>query len=186
MSRKLRHAPAGALDRPIFFDTNVLVYAYEPSDAARHGRALAVVAEAMNADRFVVSTQVMQEFYNVVLRRRLLAPADALAFLRLVAEHTVVPADAGSVLRALALQLRCGISVWDALVVQAALDAGCGTLFTEDLQDGQRFAAESDAARAVTVVNPFAMGAPAVHEPPVPYAVVASSRRLRAPSPSRP
>ncbi len=185
MNRSLRGQPAGVLERPIFFDTNVLVYAYEPVDADRNARAVAVVAEAMNAARFVVSTQVMQEFYNVVLRRRLLAPTDALAFLRLMTEHTVVPADAGSVLRALALQQRQGISVWDALIVQAALDAGCGTLMTEGLQDGQRFDAASDAGMTVIVVNPFATGAPAVHEPRPPYADAPPSRRRRA-TPRRP
>lgn len=182
MSRAPRQAAAGVLELPIFFDTNVLVYAYERKDAARQQRALAVVAEAMSGSRLVVSAQVMQEFYNVVLRRRLLAPPDALAFLRLLAEHTVVPADAGSVLRAFALQQRCQLSVWDALIVQSALDAGCATLFSEDMQDGQRFEAAGGRAALVTVVNPFAADAPApgpaVHEPRPAYAA-APSRRTR-------
>lgn len=175
MSRATRYPTADVLELPIFFDTNVLVYAYERKDAARQERALAVVAEAMKGSRLVVSAQVMQEFYNVVLRRRLLAPLDALAFLRLLAEHTVVPADAGSVLRAIALQQRCHLSVWDALIVQSALDAGCATLFSEDMQNGQRFEATGDRAAAVTVVNPFAadvpVPGPAVHEPRPAYAV---------------
>lgn len=183
MSRPLRQAATGPLEQPIFFDTNVLVYAYEPKDAARQERALAVVAEAMKGSRFVVSAQVMQEFYNVVLRRRLLAPPDALAFLRLLAEHTVVGADAGSVLRAFALQQRCHLSVWDALIVQSALDAGCATLFSEDMQHGQRF--EATDAAAVTVVNPFAADAPfpvpAVHEPRPAYAVAPTNRSRSMP-----
>ncbi len=193
MSRSLRRAPvvdaAAVFDRPIFFDTNVLVYSYEPHDRARRERALAVIAEAMKTSRFVISAQVMQEFYNVVLRRRFLAPPDALAFLRLLADHTVVPANADSVLRALALQQRCRISVWDALVVQSALDAGCATLFSEDLQDGQRFETAGDRAASVTVVNPFASDAagfgPAAYEPRRAY-VVAPPRRKTQTSRNQP
>lgn len=166
---------ADVLERPIFFDTNVLVYAYGPDDPTRRQRALLLIREAMREGRCVISTQVMQEFFSVVLRRNFISPADALDVLRGLAEYQVVPASAGSVLRAVALQQRVRLSIWDALIVQAALDAGCGTLFTEDLQDGQRFAALGDGATTVTVVNPFAAGVPApgpaVHEPQRTYAV---------------
>ncbi len=169
-----RAAAADVLERPIFFDTNVLVYAYGPDDPARRQRALLLIREAMREGRCVISTQVMQEFFSVVLRRNFISPADALDVLRGLAEYQAVPANAGSVLRAVALRQRVRVSIWDALIVQAALDAGCGTLFTENLQDGQRFAAVGDAA-TVTVVNPFAAGAPApglaVHEPQRTYAV---------------
>jgi predicted nucleic acid-binding protein len=40
------------------------------------------------------------------------------------------------------------LSFYDALIVAAAVDAGCLVLFTEDLQDGRKFG-------AVTVENPF-------------------------------
>lgn len=164
-------------DAPIFFDSNVLVYGYDPHENDRRERALGLIAEAMRTRRFTASTQVMQEFYNTVLRRRFLAPADALGFLELIAGHTVVHADADSVLRAIALQHRYRTSVWDALIVQAALDAGCATLFSEDMQDGQRFAAIGDASMTVTVINPFAPGypalGPAVHEPRSAYVISA-------------
>ena len=58
-------------------------------------------------------------------------------------------ADADSVRRGLALSQRYRLSSWDGLIVQAALDSGCTTLFTEDLQAGQRFG-------ELEVVNPFA------------------------------
>lgn len=180
MNRLPPRAATGPLEQPIFFDTNVLVYAYDPKDVVRKERALAIIAEAMKGARFVVSAQVMQEFYNVVLRRRLLAPPEALAFLRLLAEHTVVAANAASVLRAFDLQQCCRLSVWDALIVQAALDGHCATLFSEDMQDGQQFVAMGDRAAAVTVVNPFATDAPthdpAVHEPKATYAVTPRTR----------
>ena len=50
---------------------------------------------------------------------------------------------------AMALQQRAGISFWDAMVVEAAANAGCDRLYSEDLNARQRFG-------AVEVVNPFA------------------------------
>ena len=171
------------LERPIFFDTNVVVYAYGPDDPSRRQRALSLVREAMREDRFVISTQVMQEFYNVIRQRNFLSPGDALDVLRGLAGYRVERSSSESVLRAVALQQRCKVSIWDALIVQAALDSGCGTLFTEDLQHGQRFAADGDAARTVTVLNPFATDAPstglAVHEALPMYAVERPLRHKR-------
>jgi len=180
---------ADALRLPIFFDTNVLVYAYDPDEPARRQRALWLIREAMRESRFVISTQVMQEFFSMMLRRHFLPAPRALDVLRELAEHPVVPASGGSVLRAAALQQRSRLSIWDALIVQAALDAGCGTLFTEDLQNGQRFAATGDAPATVTVIDPFASGGPspglAVHEPRAAYGAAAPKpkRPTRRPAP---
>jgi len=170
------------LERPIFFDTNVLVYGYDPHDPARRQRALQIVREAMSEDRCVISTQIMQEFYNVVVRKKgFLSPADALDVLRGLAEYRVERASAESVLRGIVLQQRTRLSIWDALIVQAALDAGCATLFTEDLQNGQRFAAIDNPARTVTIVDPFAAGAiPAVHETRQSYLVAAPKHKATA------
>ncbi|MEO7851006.1 MAG: PIN domain-containing protein, partial [Rubrivivax sp.] len=96
-----------------------------------------------------VSTQVLQESYVSLIRKNRLEPAHALRLVDAVAANHVVPADAASVLRGLKLSQRYGLSAWDGLIVQAALDSGCTTLYTEDLQAGQRFG-------QLEVVNPFA------------------------------
>jgi predicted nucleic acid-binding protein len=61
----------------------------------------------------------------------------------------VVDNAPGLLVAAVGLQERTRISFWDALVVQAALDAGCDRLYSEDLNAGQRFG-------SLLVVNPFA------------------------------
>jgi predicted nucleic acid-binding protein len=165
-----------------FFDTNVIVYAYDATAPAKQKRARATIEAAMKADRFIISTQVMQEFYNVAARRRLMSAQHAAQLLRHLAEHTVVPANAESVLRALSLQQRHTLSVWDALIVQAALDAGCAVLYSEDLQEGRRFDAAGGAQPALQVVNPFndawpVPTPPAVHESRPSYRVAAKKRR---------
>jgi predicted nucleic acid-binding protein len=61
---------------------------------------------------------------------------------------TVVENTKELLLRALALQAQARLSFWDAMIVQAAIDAGCDCLYSEDLNAGQRFG-------SVVLVNPF-------------------------------
>lgn len=163
----------------LFFDTNILVYAQDSAVPFKRKRALEAMNAAMAADRFVISTQVMQEFYGVALRKQWMTPAHAENLLGRFAEHTVVPASADSVLRGVSLQQRHRLSIWDALIVQAALDAQCTVLYSEDLQAGQRFELAGGAGPELLVVNPFTADpeAPAVHESQAPYRVAAKKRR---------
>lgn len=136
----------------VFLDTNVVVYAFDRDAGARRDRAIAVLASAQ-AGSHVVSAQVLQEFYNAVTRKlaRPLPGPDAEAAVRVLARLTVVPADAALVLAALELRRRFQLALWDALIVQAALDGGCDRLLTEDLQAGMRFG-------DLVVENPFGEG----------------------------
>lgn len=149
----------------VFADTNVLVYACDPAEQGKCRIAVDLLREAVHGQGLVLSTQVLQEFYVTVLRRQLLAPADALRALRAWSQNAaVVPAGAELLLQAAELQQRLRISYWDALVVQAALQSGCTTLFTEDLHHGLR-------VDGLEVVNPFLSAA---HEDRAPYRVVSS------------
>lgn len=171
---------------PVFFDTNVIVYAHDTADAVRGEGARQLLFEAMRQRKLVISSQVMQEFYSVVVRKQWMRPEDALIALRMLAEHTVVPASADSVLRAIGLRQRYRVSVWDALIVQAALDASCEVLFSEDLQHGQTFEQVPGVTGgpSVRVVNPFAVpGAepqsPAMHGASPVYATAPKTARAR-------
>lgn len=144
----------------VFFDSNVVVYALDPGEPAKRAIAEALIVQHAHAGRLVTSTQVMQETFNTLTRKKRLDAARALDFVRLLAMHRVIGSSAQFVVHALDLSLRARLSVWDALIVQAALDAGCTTLLSEDLQAGQRF-------DTLEVVNPFA---PAVHETAAAYA----------------
>jgi len=142
-----------------FFDTNVIVYALDASSDPRHPMADELVARHLLDGTLWISTQVLQETYSALVTKKGVAGATVLEGLRAFAPQRIVGATPGSVLRALDLGLSHRLSVWDALIVQAALDAGCTTLLSEDLQHGRRFG-------RLEVVNPFA---PAVHEPPAAY-----------------
>jgi predicted nucleic acid-binding protein len=126
-----------------FFDTNVFVYAF--LDVEKRERALAVLATGGT-----ISVQVLNEFVNVAHRKhRRSWPdiEDALTVLRAYFTD-VAPLTIETHETAVALARDHGLSLYDALIVAAALGAGCDTLFSEDLQHGRAFG-------RLTVVNPF-------------------------------
>lgn len=119
----------------VFVDTNIWVYAHlHTRDDARHARALGLVSEATG---LTISPQVVAEYYSVMLRN---AQPDARiqANLRAIFARTLLqPADARLLSSALAIRSRYGFSFWDCQIVAAALEGGCESLWTEDLQSGQ-------------------------------------------------
>lgn len=132
-----------------FFDTNVLVCSQDPREPRKREIARALIGEAIGADAFVLGTQVLVEFYAACVRRKLLGPSDALSLVRLWSEHDTVSQTPELIVRGLMLHQAHSISMWDALVVQAALDARCDVLLSEDLQHGRRFG-------DLEIRNPFA------------------------------
>lgn len=133
----------------IFADTNILVYASDSSEGQKCELAVELLREATHGRSLVLSTQVLQEFYSTVLRKQLLSGPEALEILRDWSDQAVVvPTTTELVLQAIGLQQRMRLSIWDALIVQAALQAGCRTLFTEDLHNGLKIG-------DLEIVNPF-------------------------------
>jgi predicted nucleic acid-binding protein len=135
---------------PSFVDTNVLIYAEDRDAKAKHAVARDLLLELWNTRDGVVSVQVLQEFYVNVTKKlkRPLAPARALEIVEEYLTWTVVENTGRLLVAAVALQQKHKLSFWDSMVVQAAIQSGCDTLFSEDLNAGQRIG-------SVTIVNPF-------------------------------
>ncbi len=131
-----------------FLDTNVLVYAFDDDEPAKQARARELLRRGPDA---VISTQVMLEWYSVVTSNfSPPMPADVAGrVLASLAELDVIPADAELVVRAAETSSTHRISIWQAMIIEAAGVAGCETLFSEDLSDGASI-------RGVTIRNPFA------------------------------
>jgi len=131
-----------------FFDTNVLIYADDKSAPAKQRRALDLVAEHRRAGTGVVSMQVLQEYFVTVTRKLGVDARVARRKVELLAEFDVAAPDVLDILAAIDLHRLHEFSFWDALIWRAAKQAGCGVLFTEDMQEGR----EIDGLR---VINPF-------------------------------
>jgi predicted nucleic acid-binding protein len=132
-----------------FIDTNVLVYAHDRADEAKHDRAIAVLAD-LSPSELIISTQVLNEFYVVTTRpgKELLSKAEAREIVKALSWTTVEPVDADLVRRAIDLHAAHALSYWDSLVVAAAKRAGCARILTDDLDDGT-------VIDGVRVENPF-------------------------------
>ncbi len=133
-----------------FFDTNVLVYAFDRGDARRQAIASKLLQERLKANTGVLSLQVLQEFYVVATRkiRVPLAPSVARAAIGDFLRFHVVEPTAVHLLEAIDVSIAHVLSFWDALVVVTAATSGCSLLYSEDLADGTT-------VRDVRIENPF-------------------------------
>ncbi len=133
-----------------FVDTNILVYAHDFGTGAKHQRARALIEKLWSSGDGVLSTQVLQELC-VNLRRKAARPLLVEETRRLIEDYSswdVVVNTSESVLQALTIELRYKISIWDALILQAAGSSGATVLYSEDLGEGQTYG-------SVRVVNPL-------------------------------
>ncbi len=127
-----------------FLDTNVLIYAFTSDPRA-------AVAQALLEHGGVISVQVLNEFANVARRKLGMGWAElraALAAVRALC-RTIVPLDLTVHDTAVRLAERYGATIFDALIIGAALHAGCDTVLSEDMQDGMAVDGR------LLVVNPF-------------------------------
>jgi predicted nucleic acid-binding protein len=127
-----------------FIDTNVLLYLLS-ADAKKADQVEETLAAGIT-----ISVQVLNEFAAVALRKLGMTVAevrDALESIMVICK--VLPITVETHKRGLQIVERYRFAVYDALIIAAALNAGCSTLYTEDLQDGQVI------DDVLTIRNPF-------------------------------
>lgn len=137
-----------------FIDTNVFVYLFDETDDEKRRRAETIVYRALADGTGCISFQVVQEALNVVIRKLDATPANA----RQLLDDVLLPLwriDPSPSLyrRGLHVQTRYHFTFYDGLIVAGALEAGCRTLYSEDMQHSQRIA-------GLTIVDPFRVSDP--------------------------
>ncbi len=144
MPAELRRAKS-VVER-IFLDSNVLLYAYSETDP--HKRQIARgLADEHGA---VVSTQILSEFANVVLRKFRMSPPDARQRVaELAARCDVIAVTPAVIMDAIRVHERFGFGFFDSQVIAAALAAGATTLYSEDRHHGQTIDGQ------LRIVSPF-------------------------------
>ena len=129
---------------PAFLDTNIFVYGHTQGDRSEVARFLAT-------EPYTISVQVLNEFANVALRKlRLPWPIvePALADMAEVAS-AVLPLTMLTHQRGLRIAKRYKLQIYDGVLLASALEAGCDTLWSEDMHDGMVVEEQ------LTVRNPF-------------------------------
>ena len=137
-----------------FLDTNVFVYQLEGRDVRKADIARDLIRQGIESGNACISFQVVQECLNTALRKALvpLGGHEMRRYLdSVLAPLLRVQPSLRLYHASLDIQSRYRFAYYDALIVASALDAGCATLYSEDMQHRQRI-------EGLTVVDPFRAG----------------------------
>jgi predicted nucleic acid-binding protein len=132
-----------------FLDTNVLVYAYDPSERRKQQIAQSLVRKAV-ASEIAASSQVIAEFAAMLLHKLSppASPESLIALLDALGPIKLVPLDGDVVLRAVQASAQYGLHFYDGMIVAAAERGGCQKIWSEDFNAGQNYF-------GIPVENPF-------------------------------
>lgn len=119
-----------------FIDTNVLVYADDARDRRKQARARELIRRLMRERRGVLSLQILQEFFAAATRKLGMSSKQAKQRVSLYSRFDVVTLTPTDLLAAIDLHRMHQLSIWDSLVIRAALNGACTVLHTEDMQAG--------------------------------------------------
>lgn len=137
-----------------FFDTNVLVYLFDAKATNKQATARSLWEKACREAVPLLSTQVLQEFFVTVtkaVKQDLPVPVARKAMLEF-ADIAEVANITVSLVEAATRRIEAsGLSFWDSLIVETAIENGAKRLWSEDLQDGQSFG-------DLIIVDPFGSG----------------------------
>ena len=131
-----------------FIDTNVLIYAEASDEPVKQQAALALLKQLYESASGVLSTQVLQEYCNVALKKLKLPAAYIRAQLDLYEQFEIVQVTPTLIRAGLDLHQTRSVSFYDAIVLASAETAGCSALFSEDFNAGEMVG-------GVRVINPF-------------------------------
>lgn len=134
-----------------FLDTNIFVYEFDTVEPTKSRRAAELIDSAVDSKQGAVSYQVVQEFFNVALKRfpKPLSVGEAEDYLAYTFRPILaVHSSPRLFLEALHIQTQHQLSWYDSLIIAAAKQAECSVLYTEDMQHGRRIG-------KLRVENPF-------------------------------
>ena len=134
-----------------FLDTNILLYSFDKSDIRKKRIAEALVEQASLTGAGVISSQVCQEFCNVILHKNSddIPFSKLTAYLETVVFHLIcVYPSPGLFREALRIHHETQYRFYDSLIVAAALESNAPILYSEDLQHNRRIG-------SLQIINPF-------------------------------
>ncbi len=134
-----------------FLDTNILVYSFDHAAPDKQKKAVRLIDDAMEHDAGLISSQVVQEFLNVAIKK--FAVKLNRRDIHMYLEDVLLPLcavypTAASYTRALNMSEETGFSFYDALILVAAGEAGCRVVYSEDMQHDR-------CIDGVRIIDPF-------------------------------
>jgi len=130
----------------IFADTNIWIYAHLQIENERKCKT---AAELVRKVPFIISNQVINEYYSVMLRNKTTDEFIQENIKKMLFHCDVYCLTLDVLVTAFDLRKRYQFSWWDSLIVASALDTNCDFLYTEDMQHGQLI------ENSLQIINPF-------------------------------
>lgn len=134
-----------------FLDTNIFVYSFDSSSAKKQKISKQLILDALESGHGIVSYQVVQEFFNVALKKFAspMSDKDAKLYMHNIFEPILeIFPDLKLYADAIELKHETKFSFYDCLIIASALKADCKILYSEDLQAGRNI-------RGLKIENPF-------------------------------
>jgi predicted nucleic acid-binding protein len=117
-----------------FIDTNVFVYLYSEDEPEKKN----ISQEAVDKYNCIISTQVVNEFCNVCMRKFNKTTFEIeLAIKEISGQCVVNTIEKEHINQALRIHRDYGYGYFDCLILASALDSNCKYVLTEDMADGQ-------------------------------------------------
>ena len=131
-----------------FIDTNIIIYANDSRDRRKQSLSLALIKKLMLDGNGVISTQVLQEYAHVAIKKLGQDHAVIMRQITLLGNLETVSVTIDIVKRSVEFQKLYQINFWDAGIIAAAEMASCDSIMTEDLNTGQMYS-------GIRAINPF-------------------------------
>jgi|SRR3989344_437313 len=134
-------------------DSNILVYAFDATDAKKYNRAESFLRSAIENKNAVLSAQNLAEFYvNITMKKKGVKGLTNEYAGQIVQDFTdsfsIITYDAETVLDSIAMQMDCGIHFWDALLASTMLANNIKVIYTENTKDFSK-------VQGIQAINPL-------------------------------
>ncbi|WP_323841440.1 MULTISPECIES: PIN domain-containing protein [unclassified Moraxella] len=131
-----------------FIDTNILVYTVDGRFPEKRQMALDLITNLQINQNLVISTQVLQEFYNVTTYKLKLDPVQMQNTVANLSKLPIVLTDVSLIEQGIKVSIHHKLRLWDALMIVAGYRADCKIMYSEDLTHGQII-------QGIRILNPF-------------------------------
>ena len=131
----------------VFIDSNIIIYAYSVDELQK----LTIARDLLDAHEIIfMSTQTINEFLNVTMRKKMLSKAQATKIVdELFSMFSVEPINQNIIQKALTLSEKYRYSYFDSLMLASALVAECSILYSEDMHH------DHAVEKKLKIINPF-------------------------------
>ena len=138
----------GSSTASMFVDTNVFVYSQDRADPQKRKTAMELLQQLSSQGSLVISTQVLQEFACVAVKKLKLNIPETNTLIDELAKLPMLAIDPSTIKDAVTIHFAHSLSFFDSLILATAIRHGCSCVYSEDMADGQTI-------RGVRVINPF-------------------------------